>query len=77
MSVNILMPALSPTMEEGTSPNGLLKRGQNKVVILLPKLRPTKQLWSLKQLMKELWGNFWFLKAVKGQSQQPNCHYFR
>ena len=47
MPINILMPALSPTMEEGTLAKWLVKEG-DKVSSgdVSPKSRPTRRPWN-------------------------------
>ena len=59
LAIEVLMPALSPTMEEGTLAKWFVKEG-DKVESgdLLAEIEQTKQPWSLKLSKKELSRNF-------------------
>ena len=53
MATEILMPALSPTMEEGTLAKWLVKEGDTvSPVTSWPRSKPTKPRWNLKPLTK-------------------------
>jgi len=50
MAIDIKMPALSPTMEEGTLSKWLVKEGDT----ISSKLKPIKRPWKSRALMKVL-----------------------
>ena len=67
MSVNILMPALSPTMEEGTLAKWLVKEGDRiQSGDLIAEIETDKQLWNLKLLMRALSENFLVSEGSEG-----------
>ena len=55
MAIELKMPALSPTMEEGTLAKWLVKEGDTvSSGDIWRRLKPTKRPWNLKPLMKVL-----------------------
>ena len=53
MPINITMPALSPTMEEGTLSKWLVGPGDTiEAGDVIAEMRPTKRRWKSRRLMR-------------------------
>ena len=66
MSVSVLMPALSPTMTEGTLARWLVKEGDSvKSGDVIAEIETDKATMEVEALMTGLWRNWLLLKEHK------------
>jgi hypothetical protein len=67
MAVEILMPALSPTMEEGTLAKWLVKEGDVvKSGQVIAEIETDKARWNSRRWMKAPLARFWWPRARRG-----------
>ena len=72
MSMQILMPALSPTMEEGKLAKWLVKEGDDvHPATCSPRSRPTRRRWSSKPSTKASIGKILVPEGTEGVKVNP------